>query len=364
MSSLRCNDQPTTAGADTPAVTHQASWPEVPGIPGLRLRAYRGTEDLPGINAVNAAASRAAGSKETHSLGDTEALYRNLTNCDLDRDLFVAAIGGTIVGYARCWWADRSEGGRGFAAVDFVDPAHALRGLEEALSDLAERRQLALARAMAGELAGRPAFLVRYARGTDSPAIARLETAGFTLARRWAEMIRPDFEAIPDIPVPDGFELRRGDTADPMLLRRVFDLGAEVFSDHYGESVPTEADFRAFAESPQTDPALFCLAFDLATGEMAGHILNYLGLPEPDGSVTGWTESIAVRAPYRRRGLASAMLAASLRIVRDAGATRAALGVDQSNPNEALTLYERLGFRVTLEDLEFHRKIAIGEVRS
>ncbi len=56
------------------------------------------------------------------------------------------------------------------------------------------------------------------------------------------------------------------------------------------------------------------------------------------------------------------MLAESLRIVRDAGATRAALGVDQQNPNEAQTLYERLGFRVTVEELEYHRPLELGEV--
>ena len=43
------------------------------------------------------------------------------------------------------------------------------------------------------------------------------------------------------------------------------------------------------------------------------------------------------------------------------GATRAALGVDQQNPNEAQTLYERLGFRITMEDFELHRPIDLGE---
>jgi ribosomal protein S18 acetylase RimI-like enzyme len=215
---------------------------------------------------------------------------------------------------------------------------------------------------MAAELAGREAYLSRYARGSETAAIARLERGGYRVARRWAEMSRPDFAAIPALAPPDGIELTRIDPAlasDEAMLRRVFEVGVEVFADHYGEATPTEADWRKFVESPQTQPALWCIATDVTSGEIAGHILNYLGEPEPDGAIVGWTESIAVRAPYRRRGLASAMLAESLRIVRDAGASRAALGVDQQNPNQAMTLYERLGFRVKLEDLEFHRPIEL-----
>ena len=46
--------------------------------------------------------------------------------------------------------------------------------------------------------------------------------------------------------------------------------------------------------------------------------------------------------------------------MRDAGATVASLGVDQSNPNHALGLYESLGFRVTAEELEYHKVLRPG----
>jgi len=329
----------------------------IPDIAGIRFRAYRGLDDIPGMAAVADAANRAAGSAETRSVETMLAQYRNLTNCDPDRDIVVVEVDGTTVAYQRAWWTDRSEGGRGFEAISFIEPAYAERGVEDVLLAMGERRQLALASEMADELAGRPAFLARFARVAEKTEIARLERAGYRPARRYAEMVRPDFEAIPELAVPDGLELRRIDPADPEVIRRVWDVGVEVFRHHYGEGEATEADWRRFQESPETQPALWCVAFDRASHEIAGHILNYLGQPEVDGSIVGWTEAIAVRAPYRRRGLASAMLAESLRIVRDAGADRAALGVDQQNPNHALTLYQRLGFRITVEDLEFHRDI-------
>jgi ribosomal protein S18 acetylase RimI-like enzyme len=174
-------------------------------------------------------------------------------------------------------------------------------------------------------------------------------------------MARPDFDAIPDVAVPAGIDLRRVDPADRALQRRVWETGVSAFADSWGEEVQTEADWQKFLESPVYQPDLWCIAVDAATGDVVGHILNFLGEPGEDGARVGWTESIAVIAPYRRRGIASAMLAESLRIVRDAGAASAALGVDQQNPNEALTLYERLGYRVTIEELEYHRPIDLTE---
>jgi len=53
-----------------------------------------------------------------------------------------------------------------------------------------------------------------------------------------------------------------------------------------------------------------------------------------------------VRRPWRRRGLASALIVSALAGLRDAGMTEAMLGVDTENPSGALHLYESLGFGV------------------
>ena len=62
-------------------------------------------------------------------------------------------------------------------------------------------------------------------------------------------------------------------------------------------------------------------------------ILNYI---DPDENETyrrkrGWTENICVRRPYRRQGLARALLARSLKMHRDLGMAETALGVDAEN---------------------------------
>ena len=106
----------------------------------------------------------------------------------------------------------------------------------------------------------------------------------------------------------------------------------------------TERAYQAWRSSPAFDPSLWRVAFH--GDEIAGQILNYLGEPRPDGSRLGFTEAISVQPAHRRRGLARALLAASLRAVRDAGATLAGLGVDSQNPNQAQALYASMGYEV------------------
>jgi mycothiol synthase len=61
--------------------------------------------------------------------------------------------------------------------------------------------------------------------------------------------------------------------------------------------------------------------------------------------VRGLLDGVATHPDHRRRGLARACIAESLRRLRDAGATSAYLGVDTDNHNRALALYESCGFR-------------------
>ena len=51
-----------------------------------------------------------------------------------------------------------------------------------------------------------------------------------------------------------------------------------------------------------------------------------------------------MRRPWRRRGLARALVMRSLAVLRDRGLTSAGLGVDADNANEALRLYTECGF--------------------
>jgi ribosomal protein S18 acetylase RimI-like enzyme len=56
--------------------------------------------------------------------------------------------------------------------------------------------------------------------------------------------------------------------------------------------------------------------------------------------------SLGVKRPWRGRGLASALLAASFNVFQEAGMTHSMLAVDSENPTGALRLYQKMGYEV------------------
>lgn len=96
----------------------------------------------------------------------------------------------------------------------------------------------------------------------------------------------------------------------------------------------------------QSDPVLLGLAVELE-GEESGvlkrivSMLRSLKEPRPVGHLV----SIAVRAPYRRRGIGSKLLEETIRVMREVYRTDSIyLEVRVSN-EPAIRLYEKFGFR-------------------
>ena len=77
--------------------------------------------------------------------------------------------------------------------------------------------------------------------------------------------------------------------------------------------------------------------------------------PAPDGTIRGYLESLATHPGHRRRGLGRAAMAENLRLLREAGAASAWLGVDTDNPNLALGLYEACGFHVVARSATYRK---------
>ena len=59
----------------------------------------------------------------------------------------------------------------------------------------------------------------------------------------------------------------------------------------------------------------------------------------------GLRDTPVVGRPWRKRGVAKALIIQSLKVLRERGMAEAALGVDAENPTGALRLYENCGFR-------------------
>jgi ribosomal protein S18 acetylase RimI-like enzyme len=81
------------------------------------------------------------------------------------------------------------------------------------------------------------------------------------------------------------------------------------------------------------------------------------GEAEDLGRRRAWTEDISTRREWRGKGVASALIAASLRQLAGLGFDEAALGVDLDNPTGALGVYQRMGYEVALRVTQFSRRV-------
>ncbi len=314
-------------------------------VAGVTFRLCTDLEaDLPSLWAVQDASRAGDGELERNSLEGMSAYYRHLERCDPLRDLVVAEADGRMVGYTRVEWNDSNDGERWYEAIRIVDPAWRGRGIGARFLAWSETRRMGIAaeHAAAGEGLERVRALTTFTFDGDRGGRDLLERTGYVPHRRFASMRRPDLDDLPTAALPDGLEIRPI-ARETAALRQVFDADIEAFRDHFGVSEGTDERFAAFVEEPETDPDLWLVAFD--RDEVAGAVLNGIHV-SPVGERSGWLDSIFTRRPWRRRGLARALIARSLVLLRDRGMTSASLGVDLKNPNQAPALYESCGFRV------------------
>ncbi len=315
--------------------------PEAPTMEGLSFRNFRDEFDYPHMLAI-INASKTADHEERHdTLEEMIHNYSHLTNCDLSQDLVLAEIQDQVIAYSRVtWWEEEATGNRMYLSFGFVHPDWRRKGIGTAMLKHNQRRLRQIA---AAHPEGVERFFESFANNFQPGNNALLEKDGYTLARQGFMMVRPDLENIPDLPLPEGLEVR---PARPEHYRQIWEASQEAFRDHWGYAEPVEDDYVAWLGASEFQPELWQVAWD--GDQVAGMILNFInhGENEEYHRKRGWTEGISVRRPWRRRGLARALLARSFKMHKALGMTEAALGVDSENPNGARQLYESMGFQM------------------
>ena len=306
-------------------------------IPGLVVRHLRRPDDYPAMNRIANAVRLAIGESFTTSDEQLAAFYDSPGHFDSARDVAIFEVDGQIAGYARGGVNTEVSGLRVYEIVPFVDPAADVDLLYPLMLAIIEDHLRALAR-------DDPAEKVLETFGGDSaPHLARhVEAAGFQAIRDGYTMVRPDLEDLPDAELPPGVEIR---DVRHEHLRPIWDAATEAFRDAWGETEPTEADYQRYLTDPvESDTTLWRIAW--AGDEVVGQVRSFINADENEeqGRLRGYTESISVRRPWRGRGLARALIAASFPLLRARGMTEAALGVDTENVSGALHVYEACGF--------------------
>jgi mycothiol synthase len=186
-----------------------------------------------------------------------------------------------------------------------------------------------------------PGAVVRgFTAGVDETSRAVFEGRGYRLVRH---SLRMEISLADEPPPPDWPEAITVRTFSPEDAERVYAAAEEAFADHWDFEPQSYEEWAHWALGPDHDPSLWFLAEDGA--ELAGFCLcRSQESGEPD---LGWVAALGVRRPWRRRGLARALLRRAFRELRARGRPRAGLGVDAENLTGAVALYERVGMSVS-----------------
>lgn len=325
--------------------------PDAPQIAGLRFRTFQGESDFPAMLETINSTREIDHEERADTLADITHNYSHLTNCDPYRDLLIAEVDGLMVAYSRVtWWEEEATGCRIYQSFGFVRPEWRRKGLGRAILHHNQRRLREIASNHAAEKEA-TRFFEGFTTNFQVGNHALLKSEGYQPVRYGFMMVRPYVENVPDLPLPPGIEVR---PARPEQYRQIWDASQEAFRDHWGYVEPQEEDYQGWLGDKSFQPDLWQVAWD--GNEVAGMILNYIDHDENETyhRKRGWTESISVRRPWRRKGLARALLARSIKMHRDLGMTETALGVDAENPNGALQLYESMGYQ-TIRELTTYR---------
>lgn len=254
---------------------------------------------------------------------------------DTDRDAWVVEAGpGRLVGLA---WVELENAGGDLMIDAYTHPDFLGRGISSHLSDVAEGRAVELAAEQ-----GLP-VPVEVFRGAFSgtPGARFLQDRGYGLTRCFIRM-RIDMDSPPPEPVwPEGitvagFERGRDE-------RRFHESLEEGFQDHWRWSpIPFDEWIDSMIEHDDGfDGSLWFRAMD--GDEVAGAIVGRPRSSEDPNAA--WVQDLAVRRPWRRRGIALALLQHELGVLYRRGVRAAMLAVDAESPTGATHLYERAGMR-------------------
>lgn len=263
---------------------------------------------------------------------------------DLARDARVVVDGGgELVAYADVHAQDPSVQVRSWTQVH---PEHRDAGVTEATLDWIEAHARSL---LPWDVRATP--LRHGGPATDHHTADLLRGRGFTNVRTFRQMARVVGTDEPEPRDVEGIAFR---TSEPGRDdRAIFDVDDGAFREHFGyEPSPFEEWREHWFSDENYDPTLVFLAFD---GDRAVG-LNLTLIEEG----IGWVGVLGVLAPWRRRGIARALLERSFGELARRGIGEVRLGVDAENPQQATLLYETSGMWVRREWHIYEKPISAG----
>jgi mycothiol synthase len=312
----------------------------------LTLRTARWTD----INAV---------AKLTHDVAEMEgdALFvqsaEELANdwksggFNVERDVFVVETReGRLVGSEEFY---NENGHYQLKADGCVHPEFRGLGIGSTLLEkVAERAQAEIALAAPDVRV----FIRSMVNNKDEAGHTLLRNNGYSPVRYFWRMEIKLQEAPVSVAFPDGVKLQPFIKDEHAIA--VWQADNEAFRDHWGSHDRTFEEWsHGKFSNPNFDPTLWVIAWE--GNEIAGFSQNRYR------KGIGWIGTIAVRRPWRGRGLGLALIQHTYGEFYKRGTTTISLGVDSANLTGATRLYQRAGMVVAGEFVLYEKELRVEE---
>ncbi|HOT90870.1 MAG TPA: GNAT family N-acetyltransferase [Anaerolineae bacterium] len=260
---------------------------------------------------------------------------------------------GTPIGYADIWDVAPHVRLFGWARVH---PDYRSNGIGTHLAQWLETRAR---ESIPKAPEGTRVVLLQETLAHDEAAQALLREQGYRRVRYFFRMVI-ELDTPPPPPLlPEGITIRpfvRGQEE-----RAVIEAQREAFKDHWGHvEQPFEEEFTRWMHwidnDPDFDPSLWFIAVE--GDRIVGMSLCSPRIAEdPD---MGWIGTLGVLRPWRRQGVALALLHHSFGEFYRRGKRRVGLGVDADSLTGALNLYKKAGMHPVRQYANYEKELRPG----
>lgn len=293
--------------------------------------------ELEAVCHLHNAARRADGSPEVLELAE---LAEELDDeyVVLATDTRVAEADGRIVGYAYTYHLPSEVREERCYVFGAVHPQHRRAGVGTALMRWGIPRATQQLLSSGRDL---PAYVRTNVLTRLHDAHAVFEASGMRPVRYTDELLRP-LTDLPSLSAVPGVQVV------PWPNDRDDDIRAAkniAFEHHWGSTPTSPHHWHQMVRGHGARPDLSFIAVD-DDGRVVGHCLNkrFEADDAQHGRMDAWIDNLGTLPEWRGRGVATALIAASLHAFAAAGLSHASIGVDSENPSGAARLYRALGF--------------------
>jgi mycothiol synthase len=319
----------------------------------LIFRGVEGERDYPLLLAINLSSRQADGDPESITLEQIAEAFAPSDELDPARHVLIACLANepeTAVGYSRLGWYSSRADTRLYYQYSRLTGEYRRRGWWEMLVRQTEQRIREIAREHPPVA---QCFFQGWASDNQRDWIKVLDNTAYQVVRRFHNMLYILGDA-PDFLLPAGFEIRQ---VKPEHMRLIWEAQKEMNQGLFENVVEDWLDekFPLWLEDPGHTPLFWQVAW--AGDQIAGMVLARIDDKENQERQRkhGYTEHIYVRPAWRKRGLASALIARSLQVLKEQGILEAELGVDAENESAAFNLYQQMGYKTFSIDTWFRK---------